>query len=264
MDAAPAVVKDANFIKESDFVELEYTGKVTGTGHVFDTTSAEIAKENGLYDEHATYEPVVVCVGKRHVVIGLDKQLVGKEVGKTYTAKLLPEEAFGRKNAKLIQLISTAKFKQQNLTPFPGMQVNIDGIVGLVKTVTGGRTIVDFNHPLSGRELEYTFSAKRIVTELSEKVKAVLKLVGISVNAVKVSVADSTASIEFPEEVPEQLKKDLEEKLKSAIADLKTVSFTVKVANATAKDVNKEQKADIAAAAANGVTSQQSQQPRVP
>ena len=244
----------ASIVKENDFVELEYTGKAAETGYVFDTTSVQIAREKGLYDEHVAYAPALVCVGKRHVVMGLDKQLVGKEVGKTYSVKITPEEGFGRKNPKLIQLISTAKFKQQNLVPYPGMQVNIDGIVGLVKTVTGGRTIVDFNHPLSGREVEYTFSVKRIVTDLSDKVKAVLKLVGISLNVVNVSVADSTVTIEFPEQVPEELKKDLEEKLRATIADLKAVSFTVKAA--AAKETSKEQ-AGIAAVTANEKTNSQ-------
>ncbi len=215
-------------IRENDFVELDYTGKVAETGEVFDTTAAEVAREKGIFDEHAAYGPAVVCIGKRHLLIGLDKQLVGKEVGKTYAFRLPVEEAFGRKNAKLIQLVSTAKFRQQQLNPFPGMQVNIDGIVGTVRTVAGGRTIVDFNHPLSGKELEYTATVKRIVTDLSEKVKAILRLIGISINAVNVSVSDGSAAIEFPQEVPEQLKKDIEEKLKSAISELKAVSFTAK------------------------------------
>ena len=241
MDAAATV-------KENDFVELEYTAKIAETGEVFDTTSPEIAKESGIYDGHMTYSPVVVCVGKRHVVPGLDKQLAGKEAGKTYMAKLPPDEAFGRKNPRLIQLISTAKFRQQKLMPFPGMQANIDGIAGIVKTVTGGRTIVDFNHPLSGREIEYKFSIKRVITDLSEKVIAVLKLVGISAHAIKVTASDSAASIEFPEELPEKLKADLEEKLKSAIAGLKAVSFTARV-GAGSNNANHEKPASGAEAA---------------
>ena len=248
-------------IKENDFVELDYTGRAAESGEVFDTTSAEIAKASGVFDERMAYEPAVVCIGKRHLIAGLDKQLVGKNVGQDYTFKIPADEGFGRKNGKLIQLIATAKFKQQNMTPFPGMQVNIDGIVGTVKAVTGGRTIVDFNHPLSGRDLEYSVFVKRIVAGLSEKVKAVLRLVGISVNSVGISVSDVSVAIEFPQEAPEQLKKDLEEKLKSTISELKSVSFTVKAADATAKDANKEQKADIAAAAANEV---KPLQPRVP
>ena len=226
-------MNNANVIKENDFVELDYTGKVVNSGEVFDTTSAEIAKEKGIFDERSAYGPAVVCIGKRHLLIGLDKQLVGKEVGKSYTFKIAVEEAFGRKNAKLIQLVSTAKFRQQDLMPFPGMQVNVDGIVGTVKTVAGGRTIVDFNHPLSGKELEYAVNVRRIVTDVVEKVKAILRLIGINTGAVGVSVAEGNANLEFPQEVPEPLRKDIEEKLKSAISDLKSVAFTVKAAAAT-------------------------------
>ncbi len=248
-------------IKENDFVEIDYTGRAADGGEVFDTTSAEVARKSNIFDERMAYEPAVVCIGKRHLIAGLDRQLVGKAVGQDYTFKIPVDEGFGRKNGKLIQLIATAKFKQQDMTPFPGLQVNIDGIVGTVKAVTGGRTIVDFNHPLSGKELEYSVFVKRIVSDVSEKVKAVLRLVGISVNAVNVSVSDGNAEIEFPQEAPEQLKKDIEEKLKSTISELKVVSFAVKAANAAAKDAGKEQKAGIAAAAASEA---ESQQPRVP
>ena len=215
-------------IRENDFVELDYTGKVAESREVFDTTSGFIARENKIFDENASYGPVIVCIGKRYLIPGLDKQLVGKETGSKQAFRIASEEAFGKKNAKLIQLVSTAKFRQQQLVPFPGMQVNIDGVVGTVKAVTGGRTIVDFNHPLSGRELEYEVTVIRIVTDLAEKVKAVLKFIGIRPEAVKVSVTPGSAVLEFPEKVPEQLKKEIEGKLKSTICGLDSVSFSEK------------------------------------
>ncbi|MBI2145492.1 peptidylprolyl isomerase [Candidatus Woesearchaeota archaeon] len=221
-------------IKEKDFVELDYTGRIADSGDVFDTTSAEVARKSGLFDERTAYGPAIICIGKKHLIQGLDKQLVGKEVGKSYAFRVGADEAFGRKNAKLMQLISTSKFRQQNLTPFPGMQVNIDGIVGTVKTVAGGRTIVDFNHPLSGRDVEYDVFVKRVVTDVSEKVKAMLRLIGITADAVGVSVSEGSLSLEFPQEVPAELKKDLEDKLKAAVPELKAVSFTVKAKPAEA------------------------------
>lgn len=231
----------ANTIKENDFVELEYTGKIADTGEVFDTTSAAVAKENKIFDERMAYEPAVICVGKRHLIIGLDNRLVGKEVGKTYTFKIAAEEAFGKKNAKLIQLISTAKFRQRDLTPFPGLQVNIDGIVGTVKTVTGGRTIVDFNHPLASKELEYEVSVKRIVTDLSEKARTVLRLIGINTKSVGVSAINGSVTLEFDSEVPEPVRKDIEEKLKSTITELNAVYFVAKKDTATTATTQPQQ-----------------------
>ncbi len=221
-------------LKENDFAELDYTGRVADGGAVFDTTSAEAARKAGLFNKQTAYEPAIVCIGRRHLIPGLDRQLTGKEVGKDYTFKIAAEEAFGKRNAKLIQIMSTAKFRQQNIVPYPGLQVNIDGLVGTVRAVTGGRTIVDFNHPLSGKDVEYDVVVRKIVTDTSEKVNAVLKLVGIRPDAVSVSVSEGSASIGFPQEAPDVLKKDVEEKLKSAIPDIKSVSFSVKAKNENA------------------------------
>jgi FKBP-type peptidyl-prolyl cis-trans isomerase 2 len=225
----------ADIVKENDFVELDYVGKIVDGGEVFDTTSEETAKESDLFNDETKYEPAIVCIGKNHLLKGLDKNLVGKEIGKSHTFKLSPEDAFGKKNAKLIQLIATSKFRQQKINPFPGLQVNIDNMIGIIKTVTGGRTIVDFNHPLSGKELEYTVTVNKIVTDLAEKVKAMIKLIGIDIKAVEVSVSEGNAKLEFVSEVPEDMKKDVEQKLKGEISDLKSVSFSVKTPTDTKK-----------------------------
>ena len=141
-------------IKKHDFVEIEYTGKLKEDNIIFDTTDEKTAKENNLHS-NTDYGPVIICVGEEQILKGLDKNIEGKEIGKEYNVDIKPEDAFGSKNAKLIQLIPTSKFKQQKIQPMPGMQLNIDGVVGTVKTVSGGRTLVDFNHPLAGKELLY-------------------------------------------------------------------------------------------------------------
>ena len=220
-------------INENDFIEVDYTGRLADGGEVFDTTSAEVARKAGIFEDRTAYGPAVICVGKRHLIPGLDRQLVGKEVGHAYTFRIAAEEAFGRKNAKLMQLISTSKFRQKDLVPYPGLQVNIDGVVGTVRTVAGGRTIVDFNHPLSGREVVYDVIAKRVIADLKEKVTAMLRLIGISADVVSASVSGGNASLEFPQEVPAELKKEIEGKLKSSIHELEAVSFSIKAAKAS-------------------------------
>ena len=141
-------------VSKKDFIEIEYTGKLKEDNIVFDTTDEKVAKENNL-ETHSGYEPVIICVGQEQLLKGIDKNLEGKDIGKEYDIEIKPEDAFGNKNAKLIQLIPTAKFKKQNIQPMPGIQLNIDGMVGTIKTVSGGRTLVDFNHPLAGKELLY-------------------------------------------------------------------------------------------------------------
>ncbi len=213
-------------IKEKDFIEIEYTGKIKETNEVFDTTDEEIAKKNNIYIENAEYKPIIICVGKRQIIKGLDKSLINKEVGKKYIIEVKAEEAYGKRNAKLIQLISTSKFIKQNVQPIPGLQVEIDGIRGQIKTVSGGRTIVDFNHPLAGKDLVYEIKINRIVKEDKEKIATILKL-DLNIKDADISIEEGKAKIFTKEEIPEELRKALKDKIKELIPTIKEVEFTI-------------------------------------
>ena len=200
-------------------MELEYTGKLED-GTIFDTTSAEVAKENNVFNPQAHYHPMIVCMGQNQLVPGLEKAIIGKEPS-TFTVNLQPEEAFGKKDAKLIQLIPTNKFRQNKINPAPGLQVNVDGSVGIVKTVSGGRTVVDFNHPLSGKALSYEVTITRIVTDKKEKVNAVLhSLLG----HVEADVKDDKATIKLPQELPPQIQEALTKQLQD-LTGIKEVEY---------------------------------------
>ncbi|MBS3133164.1 peptidylprolyl isomerase [Candidatus Woesearchaeota archaeon] len=209
-------------LKEQDFIELDYTGKLVEEGIVFDTTVEEVAKQNNLYDANAKYGPVRICLGKKHIIEGLDKNLIGKTVGEKYVFRIPPEDAFGQKEPKMIKLVSTNKFREQKINPMPGLQVNMDGVLGTIKAVSGGRTVVDFNHPLSGKELEYEVTVKRVITDVNEKVDATLKLLGT--NMEKEVLADKL-TLKSPEEVPKEMQESLKKVITETLKEIKTVSF---------------------------------------
>ena len=81
-------------VQKGDFIKLSYTGKLEN-GTVFDTTDANVAKENAIYNEQASYGPETVVVGKGFVVAGLDEDLIGKDVGEKGTVTVPPEKGFG-------------------------------------------------------------------------------------------------------------------------------------------------------------------------
>ena len=134
-------------INKHDFLELEYSGKIKDTDDVFDTTVEKVAKDNNIFNSNIKYGPVIICVGEHQVITGLDEELIGKDLGK-YTINIPMEKAFGKKDGKLLKLIPLRKFKKEKIQPMPGLQVQVDESTGIVKTVSGGRVIVDFNHPL--------------------------------------------------------------------------------------------------------------------
>jgi FKBP-type peptidyl-prolyl cis-trans isomerase SlyD len=212
-------------MKKNDFAEVEYTGIIKDDNIVFDTTQEKVAKDNDLFNENSDYGPVIICIGQEHVLKGLDEALIGKEPGE-FKVELKPEQAFGNKDAKLIQLIPTSKFKKQKIQPMPGLQVNIDNVFGIIKTVSGGRTLVDFNHPLSGKEITYDIKVNKIVSDDSEKIKAYLKL-GFGIKDCNVEVKEGNAKVNLKQELNDAVKEGMNKKLTGIIPNIKKIEFVI-------------------------------------
>jgi len=210
-------------IKKGDFIEIEYTGKLTEDGSVFDTTQKEVAMAHNLNKE-ADYKPAVICIGEEHILPTLEQGLEGKSIGK-HKFNLEPDQAFGRKSAQLLKLVPIKVFKKQDIMPYPGLDVNVDGRYGIIRNVSGGRVIVDFNHPLSGRELTYNIEVKKFVTNDKEKIVALLTLTGVHHNSV--SVKEKNVMIVLEEDVPDQVKKVFEEKARKLVG-VKKIDYITK------------------------------------
>jgi len=154
-------------LKEKDFVEIEFTGRVK-EGNIFDSNIKKDIDEAGLELEA---KPFAFALGQGMFLKGVDNFLVGKDVGK-YKIELKPEEAFGVRDSKLVQRIPMKVFIQQQLNPVPGAMFNFDGKVGKVLTASGGRVIVDFNNPIAGKEVTYEVKVLKKLDKKEEKVKA--------------------------------------------------------------------------------------------
>jgi len=208
-------------IKEKDFIEIDYTGMTKDEKRVFDTTDEKAAKDNDIYNQSYKYKPAIVCVGEGHLLAALEKHIIGREPGK-YTIEIKDVDAFGKKSAKLLKLIPMSAFKKQNVQPMPGLELNIDGTLGVIRTVSGGRVIVDFNHPLSSKDLVYDIDIKRIVDDDKEKVQGYLEL--LQIKAKSVEVAEGKATLILETELPDEMKKNLIESLKKMM-NLKEVAI---------------------------------------
>ena len=220
--------------KKHDFVEIEYTGRLKEGNIVFDATEEKIARENGIYNKDADYSQIIICIGENQILRGLEEQLIGKETGKEYKLEISSENAFGRRDAKLIQLIPANKFRQQNIQPMPGLQLNIDGIFGVVKTVSGGRCLVDFNHPLAGKDLGYDVKINRIVDDNKEKLNSLLKM-HLHIKDGEIEIKEDGVNINLKQKI-RQLEQDEFKKIaEEVIPNIKNITFTI----AEEKKINK-------------------------
>lgn len=199
-------------IKKGDFVRVEYTGRLKDEGTVFDTTDAKVAKDAGIFSEKAEYKPITICVGEKHILPGIDEFIEGKDVGE-HKVELPAEKAFGKKKAELLQMIPMSMFAEQKIKPVPGLQLNIDGSMGVVKTVSGGRVVVDFNHPLASKEVVYNLKIDKVVTDKKDQVEATLRVL-LGLRDPKVELKEKKATITLPKLPPQiltELKKKIEE-----------------------------------------------------
>lgn len=213
-------------ISKGDFVEVEYTGKTKEDNIVFDTTDEETAKKNNIYAAKMQYGPVAVCIGEGQILKGLDEELEGKEAGKEYTIELTAERAFGKKDAKLIRMIPVSAFRKQGIDPQPGLEVNVDGILGIIRRVGGGRCLIDFNHPLAGKGIIYKVKINKIITDDKEKVKSYLRFaLGPKIEA---ELKEGVAEIKVEKELPKEIQKSINKKLVELIPSVKKTNFVIK------------------------------------
>ncbi len=214
-------------IKKKDFIEIEYSGKTKDENIIFDTTNEEVSKKNNIHSEYSIYGPIIICVGEGQLLKGLDHRLEGQEIGE-YVFELKAEEAFGKKNAKLIKLVPISKFKDQGIRPEQGMQLNVDGNVCTIKSVSGGRILVDFNHPLSGKDLVYDIVVKRIVTDNKEKIKSLLNVIlSIGEKDAEIEVKESEAKIKLKKkDIPKEVLDKMAEEIKRLVTGISKVDIT--------------------------------------
>lgn len=163
-------------VNNGDFIKLEYTGKIIETGEIFDTTDEEIAEKNEIHSDKKTYGPLSIIVGGGHVLKGMESELEEMEAGEEKTIQLTPEEAFGERDPQLIQLVPMSEFKKQGIKPQVGMAITSEGNTGIIRSVSGGRVRLDFNHELAGKNLEYQLKVVEIIEDDTEKVKSMIGL----------------------------------------------------------------------------------------
>jgi FKBP-type peptidyl-prolyl cis-trans isomerase 2 len=213
-------------IKKGDFIELEYTGRIKTDNQIFDTTDETLAKKEGRNTQGMEFGPITICVGEKNVLPTLDAELEGKEIGKEYKVEVSAENAFGKKDAKLVRIVSRSVFTKQKMNPYPGMQIQGEGTFGVVRSVSGGRVVVDFNHPLSGKDLVYEIKIVKKVEDTEKRVECVSKFNLLpSKKLYSLEIKEDLLKITSKIDIAEDIKKRFEEKLKKLVPKIKKIEF---------------------------------------
>ncbi|PVX25555.1 MAG: peptidylprolyl isomerase [Candidatus Bathyarchaeum sp.] len=189
-------------IQKSDFIIVDYTGKVKETGEVFDTTSEEIAKENKLYKEGDLYEPRLVVAGEGWLLKALDEALLTFKLKKKETVEIPPEKAFGNREPEKVKLVPIRRLAARGITPRLGAQIEYDKRLATVRTIGSGRVTLDFNPPLAGKTLVYEVTINKKLTTNEEKVSALIhrRVSAVEVEKFDFKIGKANVTVNMPDE----------------------------------------------------------------
>jgi len=219
-------------IQKSDFILVDYTGKVKETGEVFDTTSEETAKEKKLYKEGEIYEPRLVVVGEGWVLKALDEALLTFKIRKNESVEIPPDNAFGNRDPEKVKLVPLRRLVARGITPKVGAQVEYDKRLATVRTMGSGRVTLDFNPPLAGKTLVYEVSVKKKLKTNEEKISALIhrRIPAVEDEKFAFKVGKANVTVNMPEEAfyvegIQLAKRGIALDIQRFLPELKTVKF---------------------------------------
>ena len=118
-----------------------------------------------------TDDPIEYLHGGYHGIFPLvERELSGKGVGDSCRVRLEPDDAFGEYDAELMHLEPRSKFPADVAVGMRFEGRGVESGTKLIYTVTDvaeDKVVVDGNHPLAGRTLQFkcTVTAVRAATE---------------------------------------------------------------------------------------------------
>ncbi len=188
-------------------LKVTFNGKELLEGRIFDTTSAEIAKQNNMFDEKRKYGALSIITGEHELLPLVEKELLTMKVGEARKVKMTPKEAFGERNNDLVRITPIKIFHDQKINPIPGLVISVGNAYGRVQSVSGGRVRVDFNHALAGREIEYEVKIESEITDKKEIAETIFEKYYAFVPGSKKEIKENKLIVELSTDTLKNLEK---------------------------------------------------------
>ena len=105
-------------------------------------------------------KPAVFVVGDGNLPEGFEKAIVGLRAGDDERIEIAPVDGFGLRKKENIRTLPRADFPRAD-DLIPGMMIafaaagSTGEIPGVVTSASADTVVVDFNHPLAGRDLVF-------------------------------------------------------------------------------------------------------------
>ena len=185
-------------ISENDWIKIDYTGRLKENSKIFDTTLEDVARNEQIFDDKRNYSPLLCRAGdEKFLIPGLARHLVGLELNSTKTFDIPVKDAYGVRDVNKIERVPTKKLRNANLDPRVGNRVQISGKTGTIIMSGGGRTRIDFNHPLAGKDLVFDVTVTEHITDDDQIRKEIIsrRFPGVNFDDITIEVTEDPKTI---------------------------------------------------------------------
>jgi len=160
-------------MENGELVLIDYVGRADG--EIFDVSDEEKAKENNMFEQHRNYKPIPVLIGEDYIIQGLEETVKDMDIGEEKEVEIPAEKAYGQRDADNMETFPEKEFTKQDVNVNVGEQIRIGHKSGRVISKGSGRVRIDFNHPLSGKDLEYWVRVNEKVEDSQEKARHIFE-----------------------------------------------------------------------------------------
>jgi len=132
----------------------------------------EVKDGDKVVDSNVGGAPLVFMFGKGQIIPGLEKGIVDMAIGEKGEILVQPTDAYGEYNADATQEVPADQFAGIDLEL--GMTLYGQGEDGgtvqvIVKEIGGDTIVIDFNHPLAGKELMFAVTVNNVREATAEE-----------------------------------------------------------------------------------------------
>jgi peptidylprolyl isomerase len=149
-------------IKENTTVKIHYTGTLED-GTIFDSSNGK--------------EPLEFIWGLGMIIPGLEQELKSLKKGDKKTIKVVPEMAYGPVMEEAKQEVPKTQFPE-DMKIEKGMQLAAQGPQGVIPItvieIKDETVLVDFNHPLAGKTLNFDVEVMEVHKTSDEELEKII------------------------------------------------------------------------------------------
>lgn len=130
--------------------------------------------EGQVIDSSAGRDPLQYIQGMHMIVVGLEKAMYDHEVGDKFDVKVIPSEGYGEYDERMTQEVPVSVFQGVDKVE-AGMQFYANTPAGpmpiRVKSVNGDKAVIDANHELAGKNLNFAIEVVDVREATEEDLK---------------------------------------------------------------------------------------------